>query len=220
MNEKYLEIKEANENIVTMNIKGKEYAPVHQRVKAFRIVHPNGMIVTDIVSEGSGTITMKAVIYDEDHRTLATGYAREKEGSSMINKTSCLENCESSAVGRALGLAGFGIDVSIATSEEVKGAEEKQEEIARRERDELRRKIDELEFTPETEAGLPMTSVQIFCLKNLLEAEGVPAAFVLKRYYPNTKKVEDLTQSQGVIIKRNIARISAEYQKKGGTNHE
>jgi hypothetical protein len=53
---------------------------------------------------------------------LATGYAQEKESSSFINKTSYIENCETSAVGRALGFCGFGIDVSVASYEEVANA--------------------------------------------------------------------------------------------------
>lgn len=53
---------------------------------------------------------------------LGTGTAYEKEGSTFINKTSYIENCETSAVGRALGMAGFGIDTSIASAEEVQNA--------------------------------------------------------------------------------------------------
>ena len=52
-------------------------------------------------------------------RNLGHGTAYEKENSSFINKTSYIENCETSAVGRALGMAGFGIDVSVASYEEV-----------------------------------------------------------------------------------------------------
>ena len=214
MNDKYLEIKKANESIVTMNIKGKDYAPVHQRVKAFRMVHPNGMIVTDIISEGSGNITMKAVVYDEDHRTLATGYAREKEGSSMINKTSCLENCESSAVGRALGMAGFGIDVSIATSEGISNAEEKQEAIERRERDDMRRMADELEMIPEADGNKPLTSVQMFYLRSMIDDAGIPEFYVASRV--GAKKLDDITQSQGRVLKLKFANIRASYEKSGG----
>ena len=50
---------------------------------------------------------------------LGVGHAYEKEDSSFINQTSFIENCETSAVGRALGMAGFGIDVSIASAEEL-----------------------------------------------------------------------------------------------------
>jgi len=54
-----------------------------------------------------------------DNQILAVGHAYEKEGSTFINKTSYIENCETSAVGRALGMLGIGIDTSIATAEEV-----------------------------------------------------------------------------------------------------
>jgi hypothetical protein len=53
---------------------------------------------------------------------LGVGHAYEKEDSSFINKTSYIENCETSAVGRALGMAGFGIDASICSAEELQNA--------------------------------------------------------------------------------------------------
>ncbi len=56
-------------------------------------------------------------------RLLGTGTAYEKENSSFINKTSYIENCETSAVGRALGMAGFGIDTSIRSAEEMQNAD-------------------------------------------------------------------------------------------------
>lgn len=65
---------------------------------------------------------------DDDRRIiLGTGTAYEKENSSFINKTSYIENCETSAVGRALGMAGFGIDTSVASAEEVENAMQQQE---------------------------------------------------------------------------------------------
>ena len=69
---------------------------------------------------------MKATCADENGSILGTGTAYEKEGSSFINKTSYIENCETSAVGRALGFAGFGIDTSIASAEEVMNAQYQQ----------------------------------------------------------------------------------------------
>lgn len=122
---KFEDIKKANESIKTTDIKGKEYAEVNQRVKAFRICYPNGMITTDIISLENGIVTMKATVTDGEN-IIATGYAQEKEDSSYINKTSYIENCETSAVGRALGFCGFGIDTSIASYEEVANAIENQ----------------------------------------------------------------------------------------------
>ena len=121
------EIKKANESIKTTDIKGKDYAEVNQRVKAFRMVYPNGGILTEIVSLENGIVTIKATVHNDEGAPLATGYAQEKESSSYINKTSYIENCETSAVGRALGFCGFGIDTSIASAEEVANAINNQE---------------------------------------------------------------------------------------------
>ena len=124
---KYLDLAIANEQIRTTDIKGKDYAEVNQRIKAFRMVYPQGSIPTEIVSIDNGVVIMKASVFTDDGRLLATGTAYEKEDSTFINKTSYIENCETSAVGRALGIAGFGIDVSVASAEEVQNAIQNQE---------------------------------------------------------------------------------------------
>jgi hypothetical protein len=119
---KYLDLAIANEIIKTTNIKGKEYAEVNQRIKAFRMVYPQGTIVTDMLSNENGICIFKARVSDNEGHILGTGTAYEKEDSTFINKTSYIENCETSAVGRALGMAGFGIDVSVASAEEIANA--------------------------------------------------------------------------------------------------
>ena len=124
------QIQKANQSIRTTDIKGKEYAEVNQRIKAFRMVYPDGFITTEMLSDENGVCKFKATVgfYDEsgEPRIIATGTAYEKESSSFINKTSYIENCETSAVGRALGMAGFGIDTSVASYEEVANAIENQ----------------------------------------------------------------------------------------------
>lgn len=119
-------IQEANDTIRTTDIKGKEYAEVNQRIKAFRMVYPNGMIETKLVSNENGICIFKAFVGYRDSegeiQILSTGTAYEKENSTFINKTSYIENCETSAVGRALGMCGFGIDTSVASAEEVQNA--------------------------------------------------------------------------------------------------
>lgn len=121
MNINYLDLAIANEQIKTTDIKGKDYAEVNQRIKAFRMVYPNGTIKTEMLSNENGVCIFKATIWN-DNKLLATGTAYEKENSTFINKTSYIENCETSAIGRALGIAGFGIDVSVASAEEVQNA--------------------------------------------------------------------------------------------------
>lgn len=115
-------IAKANEGIRTTDIKGKQYSEVSQRIKAFRLVHPSGCITTEIIDMDNGIVTMKASVFDEQNHLLGTGFAQEKENSSSINKTSYIENCETSAIGRALGMCGYGVDVSVASAEEVQNA--------------------------------------------------------------------------------------------------
>lgn len=124
----YNDLKRVNETIKTTDIKGKDYAEVNQRIKAFRMLYPSGTIETELIQNENGVCIFRANIYDDD-KLLATGTAYEKENSTFINKTSYIENCETSAVGRALGMAGFGIDTSIASAEEVQNAINNQVEI-------------------------------------------------------------------------------------------
>ena len=140
------DIKKANEEIGTTNIKGKEYAEVNQRIKAFRMVYPTGMIRTEMVSNENGVCVFRAYVYDEENKLLSTGTAYEKENSTFINKTSYIENCETSALGRALGIAGFGIDTSVASAEEVQNAINNQSD----DKLELMNKMNKLEVETET----------------------------------------------------------------------
>lgn len=128
----YEQIKAASDGIVTTNIKGKEYAAVNGRINAFRRLYPQGFITTEIVSLDAGVVVMKATCgYYENGQAvvLGTGMAYEREGSSNINKTSYIENCETSAVGRALGMAGIGVTTAVASSEEVQNAILQQKEM-------------------------------------------------------------------------------------------
>lgn len=112
----------ANASIKTIGIHGKQYAEVFQRVNAFRRVCPNGAIKTEMLSNADGVCIFKATIEDEAQNVLGTGTAYEKEGNSTINRNSYIENCETSAVGRALAMCGIGADVSIASADEVMNA--------------------------------------------------------------------------------------------------
>ena len=123
---KYEDIKQANDAIQTTDIKGRAYSEVPQRIKAFRMLYPDGFIKSDMISNENGVCIFKTKVgyYTEtgEERVLGTGMAYEKEGSTFINKTSYIENCETSSCGRALGMCGIGIDVSVASAEEVQNA--------------------------------------------------------------------------------------------------
>lgn len=112
----------------TVDIKGKAYVEVNERLIEFRTnpKYKDYSLETDIIQLENGICTMKAIIKNENDRIIATGYAQEKENSSFINKTSYIENCETSAWGRALGNLGIGIDTSVASADEVLNAMENQ----------------------------------------------------------------------------------------------
>lgn len=104
-----------------IDIKGKEYVQVNERILEFRKQYPLGSILTEILSNEGGVVVMRTQVI-VDGQILATGHAYENEGSTFINKQSYIENCETSSVGRALGMMGIGIDTSIASYEEVANA--------------------------------------------------------------------------------------------------
>jgi|TARA_B100001250_G_C19802252_1_gene791635 hypothetical protein len=106
----------------TTTIQGKQYVEVNERLKYFRATYPKFSLLSEVIEKTDTTILIKATIYNEKDRAVATGLAEEKAGSSFINKTSHVENCETSAWGRALGNLGIGLDTSVASAEEVQNA--------------------------------------------------------------------------------------------------
>ena len=181
---KFEDIQKANESIKTTNIKGKEYAEVNQRIKAFRMVYPEGTIKTHIEHLANGVCVIKAevgyyVCYNNDEiKTfvlLGSGTAYEKENSTFINKTSYIENCETSAVGRALGMAGFGIDTSVASYEEVANAIEQQEQ------DKLKEELIDEKL---------ITALQNSIEKNLFDVNGTDKEILAKYGYKELKEIK------------------------------
>jgi len=103
-----------------VNIHGKQYHTVAKRVGDFRHDYADYSLTTEIIQAGDPVI-MKATISNKDGRIIATGHAEELRGASQINRTSALENCETSAIGRAL--AAFGIaGTEFASADEVANA--------------------------------------------------------------------------------------------------
>ena len=155
----------------TINIKGKEYVPVNERVKEFHAKYPELRVLTELVSLDENSVVMKATVSDMDGNVLANGYAQEDRGSSNINKTSYVENCETSAVGRALGMFGIGIDASMASADEVANAIDRQEALKQK-----------------------VTKNNISALKMLADQKGSDFDSILTYY--EVEKVEDMTIEQ------------------------
>lgn len=155
----------------TISIKGKEYVPVTERVKEFHRVYPDYKLLTDIVHFDENSVIMVAKIYDQDGKLVANGHAQEDRNASNINKTSYVENCETSAVGRAIGMLGIGIDASMASADEVANAVDRQEALKQK-----------------------VNKNCISSLKMLAEEKGSDFSSILSYY--DLDKVEDMTMEQ------------------------
>lgn len=106
----------------TIKIKGKDYVLVSTRVAEFNEIYKNGAIRTEILSNLSEKVIVVKATVTPDLGTperYFTGHAQETVGDGYINETSALENAETSAVGRALGLMGIGSIDSIASADEI-----------------------------------------------------------------------------------------------------
>ena len=104
-----------------VKIHGKEYRTVGKRIADFRAIKPDHEISTEVLST-TDLVLVKATIKDPDGKVIATGHAEELRGSTNINKTSALENAETSAVGRCLAFTGMG-GTEIASADEVVNAQ-------------------------------------------------------------------------------------------------
>jgi hypothetical protein len=99
----------------------ESYAPVADRIRLFYERYPLGRVETELVSRTERDVVFKAAIFRERDDTLpaATGWAAERQDDGDINAVACLENTETSAVGRALANLGFTASRHRPSSEEM-----------------------------------------------------------------------------------------------------
>ena len=185
-------LEKVNQEIVTTEVKDKPYATDTERIKAFRKLFPDGTISTEIISNENGVCVIKATVgfYDQDgmFKILGTGTAYEKENSSFINKTSYIENCETSACGRALGMCGFGIDTDVASAEEVKMA------------------------TLQQEAEKPITAEKRKALEKTCKDEGIPESYICELY--SVSELKELTEAKFVNLVHSWDKMKAKYNER------
>ena len=214
----YEDISRVNGEIKMLDLKGKDYAMVPERVKAFRKLYPEGFITTDIISLENGVVLMKAVAgyYNEEGNvvSLGTGFAQEERGKGLVNGTSYIENCETSAVGRALGFIGLGLDGGgICSAEELANAitaqRQMQNEKPQESMQEIRTRVqqtDKVPPVPKKEEKTPLSEVEKYLLesmKNMREMRGI-----------SPKENSDLFKTQKeVLVKKGLApnKPSSEY---------
>lgn len=106
----------------TIKVSGRDYVLVKDRILAFNEAYENGSITTELVSApDADMVVVKAIVIPDiaQPSRLFTGYSQATWGEGPINRTSALENCETSAVGRALAFMGIGVLESIASADEI-----------------------------------------------------------------------------------------------------
>ena len=149
-----------------VNIRGKSYQTVAFRVSNFKEKYPDHSIETELIHRDERYVVIKAIIKNEDGRIIATGHGEEDRNQGNINKTSAVENCETSAIGRALAAFGIG-GTEFASANEVQNAIHQQDNI------ELQRKV-----FKEIATGLKMAQSKIqvldFWKKNKKGAVSLP----------------------------------------------
>lgn len=145
-----------------------QYATVADRLEIFYARFPEGRINTELVAREGGEITFKALVYRTAGETLAaaTGWASEREGDGDINTVACLENTETSAVGRALANLGF-------TASTKRPSREEMEKAAR-----VRRSLTFLDTKGKEDPGLQSqanAATDVLQLLSMAEKKGLPA---------------------------------------------
>lgn len=180
----YEQIEKVNEEITPLPMHGKNYAEVKERIKAFRKLYPDGYINNTMISNENGVCVFRSEVgYYADGKPilLGVGNAYEVKGNSGVNKTSYIENCETSACGRALGMLGIGIDADIASADELNNALTQQ--------------------TP-TPVGIPMptaiTGLEIANIRAEMERTGIYEKTILENM--GMKSLDDLTPALYVGI--------------------
>lgn len=197
----YSDIQKVNSEITMLPIQKKDkngklttkdYAMVPERITAFRKLFPTGFITTEIVSHDGQTVLMqtKAGYYDEKGAPiiLATGFAQEVKGLGLVNGTSYIENCETSSVGRALGMCGLGINGGgICSAEELANAITAQNQIKENENRTTRAPKDEAPKTQvETAKTIPENPVANYIRNEICD---IQETLDIKTYDEARKKV-------------------------------
>lgn len=127
----------------TINIKGKEYVPVVERVKEFHKQYPAGQISTEIIGDGVARVVVRATVkipvvkknfmglymgeekFDDVYGySTFTGHSQAEWGKGMMGAVA-LEVAETSAIGRALGFANIGLLDGIASADEMRKVSQK-----------------------------------------------------------------------------------------------
>ena len=161
------------------------YETVAQRLVRWWVEYPEGRIITSIHHYDGSTIIMRAECFNNDDRLIATGYAEEVFGNSPVNKTSFLENCETSAIGRAISNSRIGHTGERASVTEMD-------------------KVNRINSTPKTDSHGSASPKQIAFLKSLVRGKGwddtQAVEFIHRVLQVDDVILETLTSGQATVV--------------------
>ena len=181
----YETIREANSRLPRMDIKGKQYSTVAARLQAYREMCAGGSITTEILHFDSEAVLIRATVADESGKILATGTAYEERAASFINKTSYVENAETSAIGRALAVIGIGSDEQMCSADELATALKNQGRQADRE-DSMRTRAEILRIVATFSGSDLIRQIRerykVERIQDLTDADARKCLKLLKRY--------------------------------------
>ena len=136
-----------------------DYETVEERLVKYWKDHPDGQIHTEVLEQSASRFIVKASVYrtEADARPWTTGLAEETVQGRGVNATSALENCETSAIGRALANAGYATKGKRASREEMSKVAAKQEVKAVIEQTKAKMAQTATEYVPVQKADDPWT---------------------------------------------------------------
>jgi aspartate/glutamate racemase len=174
------------------------YETVETRIDKFYEKHAEGRILTELIKAEGGEAIVKALIY-VGQELKATGYAQEKEGASHVNKTSYVENCESSAIGRALANFNFAKKGARPSREEMEKVVRTEQAI--KEKEEAKASLPEGERLAKQMYAIAMTRDKDNAIKTL-------------RAISTALQVGKLQEANPEILKKIVARWNADKDEK------
>lgn len=197
-------------NLKTINLKGKEYSMVSSRLEIFRkhFGFKYGIVEEILVDDGKRVVTKTSIIDRDNPETpIGVGHAEEIRGSSMVNKTSAIENCMTSSLGRALATAAALHGGEMASSNELDKANNNKKNIEEKENkeDPPKDKQDDNKEDKDQEKWQKITENY---LRNIDEFK---SQSMCMHWFNNNK---DVLKNMKEIVPRMYGEISEHYQKK------
>ena len=188
-----------------VQINGKDYVTVAERLEKLHSEHQDVMIETEILRFDEEIVLVKAVLTIQDKKFI--GHAQEISGASQVNSTSALENAETSAVGRALAFAGLAVNGSIASADEIAKAAEVSVRINPRDENATANQIDKIKSLIDEPLVTEPEKVRLKKIVTDKDIDKKTASDLLSYFYGKSSMVNGSWNkvTQGVISERRLS---------------